>query len=260
MGMRPEGRLGRTDERRPRLWDIHCGHRLRKRGLHTSRIFCSTLSTYPLQSSWADLLFDQCITEAVRHLDEAPFLQFVHRTGGMHFTRHSLNKTVAPLKEIWQQNYDHLLFSRPDLMVLVHKVPDEQQPNTYWKLAEEGQSDAAKMPAIFNHRNTGVVSWMQENIIAGKVGDCCDDDHVDHDDELEKTSSNDLLNELDVRKDVAFWGLVVQSHLPSQLNGCYLLKTVRNVDPIGCTCTHFSVNRICNSTPLSDQFLTFWLA
>ena len=57
-----------------------------------------------------------------------------------------------------------------------------------------------------------------------------------------------------------YWGVVVQSRLHTGAEGCYLLKTVKNVSPgTGCTCTHFSLTRIAQGEHLEQQFVQSWL-
>jgi hypothetical protein len=57
-----------------------------------------------------------------------------------------------------------------------------------------------------------------------------------------------------------FYGVVVQSRQHTGVEGCYLLKTVRNVSPgTGCTCTHFSLTRISAGEHLEKQFVQSWL-
>jgi hypothetical protein len=61
-----------------------------------------------------------------------------------------------------------------------------------------------------------------------------------------------------------FYGLVVQSQQQQHLQGCYLLKVSRTVQRThstgGCACTHYSLNRVCQNVPLSQQYVDSWLA
>jgi hypothetical protein len=58
----------------------------------------------------------------------------------------------------------------------------------------------------------------------------------------------------------AYWGVVVQSKRHTGAEGCYLLKTVRNVTAAtGCTCTHFSLTRVAAGEHLEAQFVQSWL-
>lgn len=64
------------------------------------------------------------------------------------------------------------------------------------------------------------------------------------------------------QQEVAYYGLVAQSSagccdgeggLSSAVDGCYVLKTTQNTDPGGCTCTLFSLTRVCHGQSLYQQ-------
>ena len=57
------------------------------------------------------------------------------------------------------------------------------------------------------------------------------------------------------------WGLVMQSEAGCELDGCYVLKTIRHSDlSIGdCTCIHYSLTRVCRGEPLAAQIAASWL-
>lgn len=60
-----------------------------------------------------------------------------------------------------------------------------------------------------------------------------------------------------------YFGVVVQSKggAAGGAEGAYLLKTVRNVAPTGCACTHYSLTRInAGCGDLEQQFVKSWLA
>lgn len=60
-----------------------------------------------------------------------------------------------------------------------------------------------------------------------------------------------------------YWGLVVQSapgRRATGAEGCYLLKAVRSASAAGgCSCTHFSLTRVCRGDHLEHQFVQSWL-
>lgn len=62
-------------------------------------------------------------------------------------------------------------------------------------------------------------------------------------------------------QDTCYYGMVVQSSSgrATGVEGCYLLKTVRNVSPTGCMCTHFSLTKIGAGEQLEQQFIHSWL-
>lgn len=147
-------------------------------------------------------------------------------------------------------------------MVLVHRVHDSEAGACSSSCpSSEGQSASLCSNKLLS---AGLV----DQIMAGKVGDCCDENHG-------FTFTNEAiqlaLRQSDFYNDfrssakssmegTAFWGLVIQSSRWSDLEGCYLLKTAKVVDYTGCSCTHFSLVRVCRGIPLSDQYSAAWLA
>lgn len=58
----------------------------------------------------------------------------------------------------------------------------------------------------------------------------------------------------------AYWGLVVQGNTASEADGCYVLKTSQSGGGAGgCSCTHFSLTRVCVGAPLYTQLRDAWL-
>ena len=110
-----------------------------------------------------------------------------------------------------------------------------------------------------------------EGILAGKVGACCDGEpenqilpfsreqhsqmNWDVSSEQRHThSQSDQEEQL-----VDFWGLIVQSKYRSNAEGAYVLKTVRNSNPVGCQCTHYSLMRVCQGDLVKTHRSTAWL-
>ena len=58
---------------------------------------------------------------------------------------------------------------------------------------------------------------------------------------------------------IDYWGVVVQSKMTSEAQGCYVLKTVHNTNPSDCQCTHFTLTRVSRGEPLADQLSAAWL-
>ena len=85
-------------------------------------------------------------------------------------------------------------------------------------------------------------------LIAGKIGDCCDEE--------ERRLSNAVE---DTSVESGFWGLVVRSSVFPEMQGCYLMRTKKSGSHTGCHCVHYSVTRICTGIPLADQFDASWL-
>lgn len=59
---------------------------------------------------------------------------------------------------------------------------------------------------------------------------------------------------------IGYWGVIVQSKLPSEAQGCYVLKTVHSTSPTDCQCTHFTLTRVSREQPLAEQLSAAWLA
>ena len=59
---------------------------------------------------------------------------------------------------------------------------------------------------------------------------------------------------------IGYWGVVVQSQMASEAQGCYVLKTVHSASPSDCQCTHFTLTRVSRGEPLADQLASAWLA
>ena len=61
-----------------------------------------------------------------------------------------------------------------------------------------------------------------------------------------------------------YWGVIVQSKQNSGAEGCYLLRAVRQVcpptgDDHGCSCTHYSLTKVCKGEHMERQFIDSWL-
>lgn len=114
---------------------------------------------------------------------------------------------------------------------------------------------------------------MAADLLAGQVGDCCDDEafgaghgagHFD----IERLSApkptepgvhSDHSGTSD-EQSVRYFGMVVQSRVQSSVEGCYLLKTVQNrAKAGGCHCTHYSLTRVCRGESLHQQLQNSWL-
>ena len=99
------------------------------------------------------------------------------------------------------------------------------------------------------------------DILAGKVGDCCDDEHeLNQILPFSRQHSNPLppfgntasgAYDHNMEQSMDYWGLIVQSKYSSQAEGCYVLKTVRNVNPVGCQCTHYTLTKLSKGSSVS---------
>lgn len=133
-----------------------------------------------------------------------------------------------------------------------------------------------------------LASGMAESILSGKVGDCCDGPHEDLPASPPSSSARSSVpppqssilpfavsgknqHRLAVRANASgprnqrqssgsgYWGVVVQSRRHMGVEGCYLLKAVRSDASTGCSCTHFSLTRVCQGDNLEKQFVKSWL-
>lgn len=110
-----------------------------------------------------------------------------------------------------------------------------------------------------------------EGILAGKVGDCCDGDeqaevipfdrlqHFQTSWDREEHAGSNGQYSLGDGQLVDFWGVVVQSRYRSGAEGAYVLKTVRNANPVGCQCTHYSLMRISKGDDHKSKQAVSWL-
>ena len=163
--------------------------------------------------------------------------------------------------QLWQSVAELLSTSKPDAVVLVHRLPSFATAHT---CASQRSGSAEKvLTGLSSHQAIDQtmlqhdISSRNKDILAGKVGECCDDEHElnqilpfsrQHPDPLPATGrTRSGGHTRDSEQTMDHWGLVVQSKYPSEAEGCYVLKTVRNTNPVGCQCTHYSLTRLCSS-------------
>lgn len=204
-------------------------------------------------------LLEMLAQKAVKHIDETPCMHFVSQDG-VH-QRHTVPPVVVEVPQLWRGITEHLSHDSPDAMVLVHRVHDGES-GACLSSCPTGEGQSASLCS-----NKLLSAGLVDQIMAGKVGDCCE---KDHDFTFTNEAIQSALRQSDFYNDVklssqspiegtAFWGLVIQSSRWPNLEGCYLMKTVKVADHTGCTCTHFSLIRVCKGVPLSDQYSAAWL-
>jgi hypothetical protein len=117
------------------------------------------------------------------------------------------------------------------------------------------------------------VSDLLDTTLHGTAGDCCDDAASDHshDEHHEQAyhraqrlaenpdMSLDKAYSRDYGLSVKYYGLIAQSRNKQLSDGCYLLKTVQQVDGAACHCMHYSLMRVCQGEALADQVRHFWM-
>ena len=111
-----------------------------------------------------------------------------------------------------------------------------------------------------------------EGILAGKVGECCDGEAENQVLPFSKEQYSQMNWDVKTQQHkhthpqsgedeqlVDFWGLIVQSKYRSDAEGAYVLKTVRNSNPVGCQCTHYSLMRVSQGDLVKTHRSTAWL-
>ena len=139
--------------------------------------------------------------------------------------------------------------STPDAVVLVHRLPS--YVNVSSVASESTVSASNVLTGLASHSaldQRGLQhgnSAAHNDILAGKVGECCDDESTSgaHDAPL-RTSTHRKLSSQRPDQTTDYWGFIVQSKHRSEAEGYYVLKTVRNTNPVGCQCTHYSLTRL----------------
>ncbi|KAL3148865.1 hypothetical protein ABBQ32_001738 [Trebouxia sp. C0010 RCD-2024] len=229
---------------------------------HAATLTKQPLSTYrwprrrPTVWEW----LDSCVQDAVRQLDQAPFVQLVYAERAERIETHHVPRTATGAAELWQAVAQLLSNNKPDAVVLVHRLPSFATEHACASQrsgsAENVLTGLSLHKAINQKLLQHDISTRNRDILAGKVGECCDDEHAlnqilpfsrQHPDPLPGTRSSAHVHESEHTMD--HWGLVVQSKYTSEAEGCYVLKTVRNTNPIGCQCTHYSLTRLCSKNP-----------
>ena len=165
--------------------------------------------------------------------------------------------------QLWQSVSELLSDSKPDAVVLVHRLPSFATAHAC--ASQRSGSAENVLTGLSSHQALDQTALRHDllaknrDILAGKVGDCCDDEHElnqilpfskQHADPLPQTGrTHSGAHQHDNEQTLDHWGLVVQSKYTSEAEGCYVLKTVRNTNPVGCQCTHYSLTKLSNNNP-----------
>lgn len=246
----------------------------------------------PTMPSW----FQGAVHEVVRQLEDSPFLQLVRlgEVGGAsqpQFSSYSVPHGVVAAPELWRAVAETLSSDSPDVVILVDKVepqaaagaspPAEQGPNP----AEPRTLSSEEMKAHVEDACRALVgSGVARSMLTGQVGDCCEgEDHAAPRAAPQSQAQQPRggivpfrtaggLPRSTVRVTAipppgshgalsGYWGVVVQSRRHTGAEGCYLLKAVRPAPayPGGCSCTHYSLTRVCEGENLERQFVQSWL-
>ena len=182
--------------------------------------------------------------------------------------------------QLWQGVAEHLSHSTPEIIMLVHQLAPEPDTNSSshpeaWPSEDIFTGMAAHESlnqSRLKHCSMLLRNGIAEGILAGKVGDCCDGDvqaevlpfnRLQHSQTSWESQQHDYRSNgqfnLDDGQLVDFWGVVVQSQYRSGAEGAYVLKTVRNANPVGCQCTHYSLMRISKGNDHKSRQAVSWL-
>lgn len=254
--------LGHADSFMPQT--LSCRNTRARLTCNSAALAQQPLSTYRWPQRRASVLewLDSCVQDAVRQLDQAPFVQLVYSERAKSLETHCFPRVANEASELWQSVAKHLQTSSPDAVVLVHRLPsfatDHASASQQTGSAENvltGLSSHQPLDQSALRRDSSTTR--SHDILAGKVGDCCDDEHElnqilpfsrQHSVSLPTTGRTfSGAHHDNQEQSLDYWGLIVQSKHNSEAEGCYVLKTVRNSNPVGCQCTHYSLTRLCSN-------------
>lgn len=182
---------------------------------------------------------------------------------------------------MWQGIAEHLSDSQPEIVILLHQLPPVTESprgavsTGQWTSQQQGMFTGITAHQALNQNRLKYCSMLlrdgiAEGILAGKVGKCCEgetenqilpfsrEQHSQMNWDI-KTNLQQPLQSGQDEQLVDFWGLIVQSKHRSDAEGAYVLKTVRNSNPVGCQCTHFSLMRVCQGDLVKTHRSTAWL-
>lgn len=182
--------------------------------------------------------------------------------------------------QLWRGIAEHLSSSKPEIVILLHQLPpveDEHKStitNGQWSSHKDSMFTGMASHEALNQSRLKYCSMLlrdgiAEGLLAGKVGDCCEGDVQNQilpfsKQQHSQTNWDQHKNQQHRHTDseeqlVDFWGLIVQSKVMSDAEGAYVLKTVRNSNPVGCQCTHYSLMRVCKGDLVKTHMSSAWL-
>eukprot|EP00192_Tetraselmis_astigmatica_P020629 CAMPEP_0117677096 /NCGR_PEP_ID=MMETSP0804-20121206/16559_1 /TAXON_ID=1074897 /ORGANISM="Tetraselmis astigmatica, Strain CCMP880" /LENGTH=281 /DNA_ID=CAMNT_0005486349 /DNA_START=240 /DNA_END=1082 /DNA_ORIENTATION=- len=228
-----------------------CGAPLAERVRSGPRLQCSALgavqhgalSVYsrPVERSAAWQLpswFEPCLRSVVSNLWRAPLLQAVydsrgHLSVGTQFVTHAVPEHMIADPRAW-----------PDLVL----SSGDSHPKTVIMVHEVSSGDACAVTGGPRPSDICGTAAADALVRQGSIGDCDTAEEEGH-----HECPGTPCTKCSVTK---YWGMVIQSP-DGGPSGCFLLKTTQNVGA-GCSCTHFSLTRICQGVPLAQQFVDAW--
>ena len=177
--------------------------------------------------------------------------------------------------QLWKGIAEHLNNGQPEVVILLHQLPPVEEdrksnPTGRWASPDDKMFTGIASHEALNQSRLKYCSMLLKNgiaegVLAGQVGDCCEGEGTVQNQILPFTRQQHSQLNWDTQSDdsgeqlVDFWGLVVQSKITSDAEGAYVLKTVRNPNPVGCQCTHYSLMRVCQGDLVKTHMSSAWL-
>ena len=228
------------------------------------------LTRSPAKLWSTQMWFEAMVQTVVKQLDGGAFLLRVGINPVLSLQLIRLN--AADLAAGWdhiQQQHLASALQQDEAVILVHPVASAEQPCVVKQTAGAAcpgcphtmAAAAATAAAAGGGVTAGFSAGDATELLHGKFGDCCSNAEHDHSHHSQPSSSSSQHKspaqpEEQVK---AFYGLVVQTRdAADPLQGCYLLKTVKQSSP-SCHCTHYSLNQVCKGPSLQQQYQASWL-
>jgi hypothetical protein len=262
--------------------------------------------------------FQAAVTEVVKHLENAPFLQLVRFANASDplaafkepkFSSFSVPESVVAVPELWSSIAESVESDSADVVILVQRVDPHGTGAidvTSGTASTQPVDDSLKAH-VEEACQKLVATGIGESILQGKVGECCEhqqpssssstpsssistttagivpfsSSHRSPSTSMSSTaapvrgasvkvkalgSSSETGGTSSSAPLSGYWGVVVQSKHHTGAEGCYLLRAVRQVCPPvasedlhGCSCTHYSLTKVCKGEHMERQFIESWL-
>lgn len=173
-------------------------------------------------------------------------------------------KSIAFLlwTQLWHAIAEELSGRDADVVVLCKRV-DTAVPTAHAH-GTPSERKSASQAEVEKACRTLVSTGIARAVLTGQVGDCCTAEQRTSsfwDQQGTPNKASAPMAPIGQRQEVHYWGLVVQSRLRTGVEGCYLLKTVRNIEPCtDCSCIYYSLTRVCQGEGLEQQFVRSWLS
>lgn len=216
--------------------------------------------------------FEAMVQTVVKQLDGSPFLLRVgvNPVLSLQLIRLDAADLAAGWDHIQQRHLDTALH-QDEAVILVHAVATEDTPCVVHQVA--GQA-CPGCPHSTDHTAAAAAAYAASTaeLLNGRFGECCSGDdhdhsHNHHHHQHSSSAHQHQPQQQQVKQEhpetlTSFYGMVVQTrNAADPLQGCYLLKTVKQSSSSGsaCHCTHYSLNQVCKGPSLQQQYQASWL-